>query len=151
MTADVVATAELVDTKAPRSFWLSASYLLWPNSKMNPTNRKSLSIPQWRDQINQWRERPTAVLDAPCVLCGQPACGFYGKVEVPLAASIEHRNTTVPGHDGMTLCVGCLTSFYALPYGCSIKFWTPVIASRPSPCRMSETRLPRRAERDPRG
>ncbi|WP_433709489.1 hypothetical protein ACQP2U_23680 [Nocardia sp. CA-084685] len=121
MTADVVATADLADTKVPGSFWLAASYLLWPNSKMNPTNRKSLSVVERRNQIMQWRQRPTAVLDVPCVLCGQVACGFYGKVDIPLAASVEHRNTTVPGHDGMALCVGCLTSFHALPYGCSIR------------------------------
>ncbi|MGW5725180.1 hypothetical protein [Nocardia beijingensis] len=121
MTADVVATADLPDTKAPGAFWLAASYLFWPNSKMNPTNRKSLSTPQRQDQIRQWRQRPSAVLDVPCVLCGAAACGFYGKVDVPLAASAEHRNTVVPGHDGMALCVGCLCSFHALPYGCSIR------------------------------
>ncbi|WP_156370716.1 hypothetical protein [Nocardia arizonensis] len=125
MTDDVVATARLADTKAPGSFWLSASYLFWPNSKMNPTNRKSLSVPQRREQIQRWREIPREVPEAlsgvPCVLCGQAACGFYGKVDIPLAASVEHRNTTVPGHDGMALCSGCLTCFYAMPYGCSIR------------------------------
>ncbi|MFI5781160.1 hypothetical protein [Nocardia sp. NPDC051570] len=121
MTADVVATADLPDTKAPQAFWLSASYLLWPNSKMNTTNRKSLSIAERRTQIGRWRSYSATVLDVPCALCGVAACGFYGKVDVPLGASVEHRNTTVPGHEGMALCVGCLASFHALPYGCSIR------------------------------
>lgn len=125
MTADVVATARLTDTKEPGAFWLSSSYLFWPNSKMNTTNRKSLTIQQRADQIREWRSYPETVRSGlsgvPCMLCGQPACGFYGKVDIPLAASVEHRNATVPGHDGMALCRGCLASFYAMPYGCSIR------------------------------
>ncbi|WP_156094857.1 hypothetical protein [Nocardia lijiangensis] len=88
---------------------------------MNTTNRKSLTVQQRHEQIEQWRQLPSQLVGVPCALCGQEACGFYGKVDVPLAASAEHRNTTVPGHDGMALCAGCLTSFYALPYGCSIR------------------------------
>ncbi|MGW4365462.1 hypothetical protein ACWEKT_07435 [Nocardia takedensis] len=122
MTSDVVATARLVDTKSPGAFWLSSSYLFWPNSKMNTTNRKSLTIAQRVEQIRGWRTLPdSAPAGVLCTLCGQGACGFYGKVDIALAASVEHRNTTTPGHEGMALCRGCLGSFYALPYGCSIR------------------------------
>ncbi|WP_051027715.1 hypothetical protein [Nocardia higoensis] len=125
MSADVEATASLADTKEPGAFWLSSSYLFWPNSKMNTTNRKMLTKQQRAEQIRSWRSYPDTIPDGlsgvPCTLCGQPACGFYGKVDIPLAASVEHRNATVPGHDGMALCRGCLASFYAMPYGCSIR------------------------------
>ncbi|WP_040793214.1 hypothetical protein [Nocardia paucivorans] len=125
MTEDVVATAWLEDTKAPRAFWLAASYLFWPNSKMNTTNRRSLTEQQRMELIRSWRKMPESVPSGlsgvPCTLCAQMACGFYGKVDVPLAASVEHRNSTVPGHEGLALCRGCLASFYAMPYGCSIR------------------------------
>ncbi|WP_051407580.1 hypothetical protein [Nocardia sp. CNY236] len=124
MTDDVVATAWLEDTKAPGAFWLSSSYLFWPNSKVNPTNRRTLTERQRVELIQTWRTLPAAapieLSGVPCTLCGQMACGFYGKVDVPLAASVEHRNSTVPGHEGLALCQGCLGSFYAMPYGCAI-------------------------------
>lgn len=118
----LVAMAELDDAKQPGGFWLSVSYMLWPNSKMNTTNRKKLSPPDRAKATAAWRSVPEMVdwPEAPCVLCARRACGFFGKVDVPLAASAEYRNTTVPGHDGLALCVGCLASFYALPHGCLV-------------------------------
>ena len=120
MTEDVLATADVEDAKSDGGFWLGVSYLLWPNSKMNPTARKKLTRPQLREQIREWRTYPRSRLAVPCALCGRAACGFFGKVDVPLGASAEYRNTTVPGHDGLALCMWCLASFHALPYGCQI-------------------------------
>ena len=120
MADDVLATADLDDAKSEGGFWLGVSYLMWPNSAMNPTARKKLTKPQRRERIRAWRTYPQSRLAVPCALCGRAACGFFGKVDVPLGASTEHRNTTVPGHGGLALCTGCLASFHALPYGCQI-------------------------------
>jgi hypothetical protein len=120
MRDDVVATADLEDSKSEGGFWLGTSYLMWPNSAMNPTARKKLTKSELRERIGAWRTYPGTRLDVPCALCGRAACGFYGKVDVPLGASVEHRNTTAPGHGGLALCTGCLASFHALPYGCQI-------------------------------
>ena len=116
----VVATADIEDARSVGGFWLGVSYLMWPNSAMNPTARKKLLKEELRYRIERWRTYPGTRLDVPCALCGRAACGFYGKVDVPLAASVEHRNTTAPGHSGLPLCAGCLASFHALPYGCQI-------------------------------
>lgn len=120
MADHVVATADAEDSKAEGGFWLGVSYLMWPNSAMNPTARKKLTRPQLRERIRAWRTYPETRLAVPCALCGRRACGFFGKVDVPLGASTEHRNTTAPGHSGLALCPGCLASFHALPYGCQI-------------------------------
>jgi len=120
MAGDVAATADVEDSKSEGGFWLGVSYLMWPNSAMNPTARRKLVRQVLLDRIRAWRTYPDTELDVPCVLCGRPACGFYGKVDVPLGASTEHRNTTAPGHGGLALCAGCLASFHALPYGCEI-------------------------------
>jgi hypothetical protein len=122
MTDTLVKMAELHDAKQPGGFWLSVSYMLWPNSKMNTTNRKKLSPQERATATEAWRSPPDSRdwPGVPCVLCARRACGFFGKVDVALAASAEYRNTTVPGHDGLALCVGCLASFYALPHGCLV-------------------------------
>lgn len=122
MRRDLLRTAVLDDAKAPGGFWLGVSYLLWPNSPINPTSRKKQSVAERREKITEWRRLPDAgdVIEAPCVLCGRPGRGFYGKVDVPLGASVAHRNTTVRGHDGLALCRTCLASFHALPYACAI-------------------------------
>ena len=122
MHDDLYATTRLPDSKAPDGFWLAASYLFWPNSKLNTTNRNKLSVTERRDLLREWRMLPGPgdLLGVPCALCGREACGFYGKVDVPLGASVNYRNTTPRGHDGLALCRGCLASFHALPYGCAI-------------------------------
>ena len=122
MTADLALTTELASSKEPNGFWLGASYLFWPNCPINTTNRKSLLGRPLLDRLHQWRDLPNEDpgVNARCVLCDYPACGFYGKVDVPLLESTAYRNTTIPGHEGMALCRGCLLSFYALPYGCAI-------------------------------
>jgi hypothetical protein len=120
MADDVAATADVEDAKSAGGFWLGVSYLMWPNSAMNPTARKKLPTAELRDRIRAWRTYPETRLGVPCALCGRVACGFFGKVDVPLGASTEHRNTTAPGHGGLALCTGCLASFHALPYGCQI-------------------------------
>lgn len=120
MADDVAATADVADSKSEGGFWLGVSYLMWPNSAMNLTARKSLTIRQREQRIRAWRTYPESRLGVPCALCGRAACGFFGKVDVPLGASTEHRNTTVRGHAGLALCTGCLASFHALPYGCQI-------------------------------
>lgn len=123
MHGDLARTLEAQDSKDTNGFWLGASYLFWPNSRIpNTTNRKKLSVPERRDLLRQWRTLPPPdeVIDVPCALCGQAACGFYGKVDVALGASVNYRNTTPRGHEGLALCRGCVASFHALPYGCAI-------------------------------
>lgn len=122
MHDDLYVTTRLPDSKAPDGFWLAASYLFWPNSKLNTTNRNKLSVTERRDLLREWRTLPGPgdLLGVPCALCGRDACGFYGKVDVPLGASVNYRNTTPRGHDGLALCRGCLASLHALPYGCAI-------------------------------
>jgi hypothetical protein len=116
------ATTGLDDSKGPGGFWLGASYLFWPNSALNPTSRGKLSVQERNERLRDWRTLPDPdqTIDVPCTLCGRAACKFYGKVDVPLAASTAHRNTTARGHDGLALCRGCLACFHALPYGCAI-------------------------------
>lgn len=123
MYSDLDLTADAVDSKGPNGFWLGASYLFWPNSRVpNTTNRKNLTIPERRELLRQWRTLPgpAETIGVPCALCGRGACGFYGKVDVALGASVNYRNTTARGHEGLALCRGCLASFHALPYGCAI-------------------------------
>lgn len=122
MTQHVLSTANVENSKEPNGFWLAASYLLWPNSPMNTTNRKNLLPRQRRDRIAEWRVLPDPVRwpGVPCSLCGRAACGYYGKVDVPLGASTAYRNTTPRDHAGLALCFACLTTFHALPYGCQI-------------------------------
>jgi hypothetical protein len=116
------ATTGLEDSKGPGGFWLGASYLFWPNSALNPTSRGKLSVQERNERLRDWRTLPgpDQSIGVPCTLCGRAACKFYGKVDVPLAASTAHRNTTARGHEGLALCRGCLASFHALPYGCAI-------------------------------
>src|ERR1700734_2654488 len=122
MESDLRATTGLPDSKAPGGFWLGASYLFWPNSALNITARSKLSVPERVQRLREWRSlpEPGQSIGAPCALCGRLACGYFGKVDVPLAASTNYRNTTARGHEGMALCRGCLASFHALPYGCAI-------------------------------
>lgn len=122
MESDLRATTGLPDSKAPGGFWLGASYLFWPNSALNITARSKLSVPERVQRLREWRSlpEPGQAIGAPCALCGRLACGYFGKVDVPLAASTNYRNTTARGHEGMALCRGCLMSFHALPYGCAI-------------------------------
>ncbi|MGH3908511.1 MAG: hypothetical protein ACRDTE_30640 [Pseudonocardiaceae bacterium] len=122
MTRHLLGTADVDGSKDPGGFWLGASYLFWPNSPMNPTNRKKQSPQERRDRITQWRELPDRDQwpGVPCSLCGRPACGYYGKVDVPLGASTAYRNTTPREHAGLALCFACVSSFHALPYGCQI-------------------------------
>lgn len=122
MTRHLLSTAQVADSKEPGGFWLGASHLFWPNSAMNPTNRKKLLPQERRDRVHEWRQPPDRARwpGVPCSLCGRPACGYYGKVDVPLGASTAHRNTTPPDHAGLALCYGCLSCFHALPYGCQI-------------------------------
>lgn len=123
MHGDLDLTTGAADPSAPDGFWLGASYLFWPNSRVpNTTNRKKLTVAERRELLRQWRALPgpAETIGVPCALCGRGACGFYGKVDVALGASVNYRNTTVRGHDGLALCRGCLASFHALPYGCAI-------------------------------
>ncbi|MFN2495839.1 MAG: hypothetical protein ABR608_08015 [Pseudonocardiaceae bacterium] len=122
MTQQLLATAEVETSKEPNGFWLGVSYLLWPNSAMNTTNRKKLLPAQRRERIGEWRALPDQARwpGVPCSLCGRPACGYYGKVDVPLGASTAYRNTTPRDHAGLALCFACVSSFHALPYGCQI-------------------------------
>ncbi|WP_216917149.1 hypothetical protein [Nocardia noduli] len=119
MTADLVSTAGLVDSRARGGFWLAASYMLWPNSAMNDSQRARRSVAERTERITGWRAYPQEPINpcVPCWLCGRPACGWYGKVDIPLGASIEHRNHTGPGHQGTPLCRACLVCLHAAPYG----------------------------------
>ncbi|MGH3978169.1 MAG: hypothetical protein ACRDRZ_04070 [Pseudonocardiaceae bacterium] len=122
MTQHLLGTSDVETSQEPNGFWLGASYLFWPNSAMNPTNRKKLLPQQRRDRIAEWRSLPDRVRwpGVPCSLCGRAACGYYGKVDVPLGASTAYRNTTPRDHAGLALCFACVSSFHALPYGCQI-------------------------------
>lgn len=122
MERDLRRTTSLPDSKAPGGFWLAASYLFWPNSALNITARNKLSVAERIKRLHEWRSLPgpAQVIGVPCVLCGRAACGYFGKVDIPLGASTNYRNTTARGHEGMALCRGCLVSFHALPYGCAI-------------------------------
>ncbi|RBM10025.1 hypothetical protein [Streptomyces sp. PT12] len=119
MTQDLVATRVVANAGDPGGFWLSASYMLWPNSSLNPTNRRKQSEEERMLAIRAWRAapEPEELLDAPCTYCGRAACGWFGKVDIPLGASVAHRNTTAPGHEGTPLCYPCLASLWAFPYG----------------------------------
>jgi len=122
MLDDLVPTISVEEAKEPGGFWLGASYLFWPNSPMNPTSRKKQSPGDRASNLRNWRRplSPDETIGVPCNLCGRGACGFYGKVDVPLGASTLYRNTTARGHDGLALCRGCLASFRALPYACAV-------------------------------
>ncbi|MGH3842684.1 MAG: hypothetical protein ACRDS0_14750 [Pseudonocardiaceae bacterium] len=122
MTEHVLGTAAVESSKELGGFWLGVSYLMWPNSAMNPTNRNKLLPQHRRDRMTEWRTRPDRVRwpGVPCSLCGRAACGYYGKVDVPLGASTAYRNTTPPDHAGLALCFPCVSCFHALPYGCQI-------------------------------
>ena len=122
MRKDLRVTADLADAKAPGGFWLGASHLFWPNSALSHPSRGKMPAAERVDRLESWRTLPgpEQTIGVPCGLCGQAACGFYGKVDVPLGVSTAHRNTTARGHEGLALCRGCLASFHALPYGCAI-------------------------------
>ncbi len=122
MTNHLVETVQAAKAADPGGFWLGASYLLWPNSKLNPTARRKQS-PQERERlIREWRAWPEPAdwPGVPCTYCGRAACGWYGKVDIPLGASVAHRNTTAPGHEGTPLCYPCVASLWAFPYGASL-------------------------------
>lgn len=119
MTSDAVAAAQKASTKDDGAFWLKASGSFFPNSKMNHPSRAKKPRTQIVAEVLAWRRIPEAASwpMTPCTLCGRRACGFYGKTDVMLGASVSYRNTTPRGHDGLALCFACLSCFYALPYG----------------------------------
>jgi hypothetical protein len=122
MTSDLLRTSELAKAADPGGFWLSASYLLWPNSKINPTARGRQSPQERREQISAWRTPQAALrrLGVPCAYCGREACDWFGKVDIPLGASVAYRNTTAPGHQGTALCFPCVSCLWAFPYGAAL-------------------------------
>ncbi|GAA0544042.1 hypothetical protein GCM10009546_02600 [Actinomadura livida] len=122
MTSHLLETAHVAKAADPGGFWLGASYLLWPNSKLNPTARGKQSPSERGRLIREWRSRPDPAEwpGVPCAYCGRSACGWYGKVDIPLGASVAHRNTTAPGHEGTPLCFPCVASLWAFPYGASL-------------------------------
>ncbi|TYK52600.1 hypothetical protein FXF68_02180 [Actinomadura decatromicini] len=122
MTSHLVETVGVAKAADPGGFWLGASYLLWPNSKLNPTARGKQSPSERERLIREWRTRPEPKdwPEVPCAYCGRAACGWYGKVDIPLGASVAHRNTTAPGHEGTPLCYPCVASLWAFPYGSSL-------------------------------
>ncbi|MFC4035129.1 hypothetical protein ACFO3J_27190 [Streptomyces polygonati] len=122
MTRDLVGTVRVAKAADPGGFWLGASYMLWPNSKLNPTAR-GRQAPEERERlIREWRvlAGPADWPGVPCAYCGRAACGWFGKVDIPLGASIGHRNTTARGHDGTALCYPCVASLWAFPYGAAL-------------------------------
>lgn len=122
MTSHLVGTVKVAKAADLGGFWLGASYLLWPNSKLNPTARGKQSPPEREKLIREWRARPDLAgwPGVPCAYCGRAACDWYGKVDIPLGASVAHRNTTAPGHEGTPLCYPCVASLWAFPYGASL-------------------------------
>lgn len=122
MTRHLLETVKAAKAADPGGFWLGASYLLWPNSKLNPTARGKQSPAERERLIREWRAWPDSAgwPGVPCAYCGRAACDWYGKVDIPLGASIAHRNTTAPGHEGTPLCYPCVASLWAFPYGASL-------------------------------
>ncbi|WP_280426421.1 hypothetical protein [Nocardia carnea] len=121
MTTDLIESTPVSTAKDPGGYWLALSYTLWPNSPLNATNRARQTPRGRAHNIRYWRQYPRSgdLIEVGCLYCGAtPAIGWYGKVDIPLAASVRHRNHTAPGHQGIPLCSGCLASFHALPYGC---------------------------------
>ncbi|MEV5575459.1 hypothetical protein AB0L06_35930 [Spirillospora sp. NPDC052269] len=122
MTSHLVGTVRVAKAADLGGFWLGASYLLWPNSKLNPTARRRQSPSERERLIREWRAWPEQAgwPGEPCAYCGRAACDWYGKVDIPLGASVAHRNTTAPGHEGTPLCYPCVASLWAFPYGASL-------------------------------
>ncbi|CAO5168469.1 CRISPR-associated protein Cst1 [Frankia sp. AiPs1] len=117
---DHAAAAAEAGRRREENFWLKASGAFFPNSKMNhrPTLPKR-SRTENTARIREWRTMPDPASwpNAPCALCGRPAVGFYGKVDVPLVDAAGYCNTTPRGHEGLALCWPCVSCFHALPYG----------------------------------
>lgn len=120
LTQDAVRAALVRESKSVQGFWLKASLSFTPNAPMNhPSNGKKADA-VIRARVEEWQRASVpdhARPEADCVLCGRPAIGYFGKVDVPLAESDAYRNSTPRGHDGTALCRPCLVSFHALPYG----------------------------------
>ncbi|MFE4059976.1 hypothetical protein ACFXP3_27405 [Streptomyces sp. NPDC059096] len=114
MTDDLITTSTVAKGQ-PGWYLLGVSYVLWPNCALHYKSKRTPT------GITTWRTCPPADRwpAVPCTLCGRPAAAWYGKGDVPLGASIEHRNTTAPDHEGTPLCFPCVTSFHALPYACT--------------------------------
>ncbi|GLX95039.1 hypothetical protein [Herbidospora sp. NBRC 101105] len=119
MTRDATRAALVRESKSAKGFWLKASFSLTPNSPMNHPSNARKSDAAVKARVEEWRNASGngTSPDADCVLCGRPAVGFFGKVDVPLAESDAYRNSTPRGHAGMALCRPCVVSFHALPYG----------------------------------
>ncbi|WP_159037060.1 nucleoside/nucleotide kinase family protein [Streptomyces specialis] len=123
MTADLVMTTTAAKPTDEGGFWLGASYAYWPNSAINPTARSRQSPAQREELIRRWRAEPAdtaGMPGVPCTYCGRAACGWFGKVDIPLGASVAHRNTTAPGHQGTPLCYPCLAALWAFPYAAAL-------------------------------
>ncbi|MEV0372472.1 hypothetical protein AB0I10_22015 [Streptomyces sp. NPDC050636] len=114
MIGDLITTSTIAKGQ-PGWYLLGVSYVLWPNCALHYKSKRT------REGITAWRTCPPAEKwpGVPCTLCGRPAAAWYGKGDIPLGASIEHRNTTAPDHEGTPLCFPCVTSFHALPYACT--------------------------------
>lgn len=161
MTGDLLRTSDLAKASEPGGFWLSASYLLWPNSKINPTSRGKQSPEERRLQIRAWRspEAASRPLGVPCAYCGRPACDWYGKVDIPLGASVAYRNTTAPGQQGTPLCYPCVTCLWAFPYGArlsggraaAIHSWDDAFLARATGMAVANTRRDAMAAPAPKG
>ncbi|WP_146108151.1 hypothetical protein V5P93_003945 [Actinokineospora auranticolor] len=119
---DCLQAALVVDKQCGGGFWRKASYSLFPNSPMNHPGNAKKSREQVGRAVRAWFTLPEAGRwpGVPCVLCGRAAVGFFGKMDVALAESESYRNSTPPGHEGMSLCWPCLICFRAYPYGCRL-------------------------------
>jgi hypothetical protein len=122
MRRHALAAAQVRDTKRPEGFWLKSSLSFFPNSPMNHPSNARKDDATVTAAVRRWRQAPDEQMwpGAACVLCGQAAVRFFGKLDVPLAESDSYRNTTPRGHAGMALCWPCVCSFHALPYGCRL-------------------------------
>ncbi|MEU7002682.1 hypothetical protein [Nonomuraea sp. NPDC046570] len=119
MTRDATRAALVRDSKTAEGFWLKVSYSVTPNSPMNHPSNGKKPDGVIKARVGEWQSASGdgASPDVDCILCGRPAIGYFGKVDVPLAESDAYRNSTPRGHEGMALCRPCLVSFHALPYG----------------------------------
>ncbi|MGW5677390.1 hypothetical protein ACWEV4_20300 [Streptomyces sp. NPDC003860] len=114
MVDDLIATSTTAKGQ-PGWYLFGVSYVLWPNCALHYKSKRT------PEGITAWRTCPPADCwpNVPCAMCGRPAVAWYGKGDIPLGASIEHRNTTARDHEGTPLCFPCVSSFHALPYACT--------------------------------
>lgn len=119
MVTDLTRTSALAKPGDEGGWWLRVAYWMWPNSP-GTTNSRGRSTPAQRaEKITAWRTPPAEPSwpGLPCWLCRRPAVTVTGKVDIPLAAAVTEANASRNATHQLSVCWGCLCSFWAAPYG----------------------------------